>query len=112
MFLSKIQKIMTNHIKSRPDAETVIPKLQEALEENLKDLINVQWIRNGSWPTLGEAVDQDRRIFVFARQTGDLVHVDDESRLFVDEIKVKDGSEVQRPEASKSVTVLSTFESM
>ena len=65
---------------SRPDGRTVIPELQRALEENVKDQINVQWIRNKSWPTLEEAVQQDRRIFVFVRQDSDLVNLDVEFR--------------------------------
>jgi hypothetical protein len=61
--------------------------LVTVLEENLKDLINVQFIRNGSWPTIGESVEQDRRIFVIIRQDNTPVEVDDGERLFVGEIQ-------------------------
>ena len=97
---------------SRPDAKTVIPKLQSELKSILDDQINKVWITNGSWPTLGEAVDQNRRIFVLIREENPDPdsEPEHEPRNFIREMQVKNGKPVPI-ETPRAIRILTTFTS-
>ena len=94
----------------RPNTETVIPELQSALNEVLNKETNTQWLQKGSWPTLGEAIDEKKRIFVIVRETGS--SIPDGSKSFIPEIQIKDGTTTNHVQGEKAITVLSTFKSM
>jgi hypothetical protein len=83
----KISVNCDHNIDPRPDETTVIPKLELALKDHLGDLLNVQWIRNGSWPTLGEAVRQDKRVFAVIREKEPVDPDDDIHHVFIREIQ-------------------------
>ena len=101
----------TRFFFSRPDAKTVIPKLQLELKTILDDQINKNWITNGSWPTLEEAVDENRRIFVVIREENPEPDSELETRNFIREMQVKDGKPVPA-ETSGAIRILTTFTSM
>jgi len=69
-----------------------IPRLMEELRETFPRegrtvKMNTNFKENGSWPTLGQAVDSNERIFVFIRDTIGVIEEDDLE--FVNEINVK-----------------------
>ena len=95
---------------TRPDEATVLPKLNASLSEVLAGLINRQWIQNGSWPTIGEAVKSNERIFAIIRTE---FPFDESAALFIPEIQVRDGKPGRSKNGNeKAITVLTTFKSM
>ncbi len=78
----------------------------------LGDQINKHWIDNGSWPTLGQAIDQNRRIFVIIREEiPDLCHNSLKHKNFIRELQVKDGKPIP-VEMPGAIRILTTFTSM
>jgi len=79
----------------------------------LDDQINKDWITNGSWSTLGQAVDQNRRIFVIIREENPVPdpESDNEPQNYIGEKQVKDGKPVP-VETRGAIRILTTFTSM
>jgi hypothetical protein len=97
---------------SRPNSETVVPLLQSALSQVLNNQTNTQWLQNGTWPTLEESIDEQKRIYVIVREEeSDLL---DGSKSFIPEIQIKDRQTTQltSDQGHQAIRVLSTFKSM
>ena len=84
--------------------------LQSALDEVFNQQTNTQWLQNGTWPTLGEAIDEKKRTFVIVREDGPVRL--DRSKSYIPEIQIKDGKTTNTIQGEKAITVLSTFKSM
>ena len=70
--------------------------------------INAKFKETGSWPSLGEAVTSNERVFVFVRDTeGALTQHD---TRYVKEIKVKPREEVNLTKGAGEVTILSSYD--
>merc|ERR1712179_247593 len=90
--------------------DSTIPVLVEALktqfEKESGPRMNTAYKVNGTWPTLGEAVKDNARLFVFIR--GDV----DAHQSFVEDIKVKPETlRTSDPRKPGAVKILSSFKS-
>ena len=106
----KIGKNIFLQQKIRPDEASVIPKLATSLSATLGGLLNQHWMLNGSWPTIGEAVESNRRIFAIVRTE---YPVNGSAVGYIPEILIKNDKPVrQKLDGEKAITVLTTFKSM
>ena len=94
--------------------EETIPALLETLKEIFPPVstsvkLNSQYKRTGKWPTLGEAVESNERIFVFIRDTIGAISGNNHPEV-VKEIKVKP-TDIELTSKNRSdATVMSSYE--
>ena len=70
--------------------------------------INVKYKQTGTWPTLGEAVTSNERIFVFIRDSVGAIAQEDTK--FVKEIKVKPNDDRDIDKEEDGVTIMTSYE--
>ena len=70
--------------------------------------INVKYKQTGTWPTLGEAVSSNERIFVFIRDS--VGAIAEEDTEFVKEIKVKPGYDRDIDREEGAATIMTSYE--
>ncbi len=95
----------TNEAESFSSLDQVLQKIFASFPNSVA--LSDTFKRFGSWPTLGEAVEQNKRIFVFSRST----LVDSDGNLeMVKELQVEEETP-WRPREEAAVSILSTYNS-
>ena len=103
--------VVLNFGNMKYPGETV-PALLETLTESFPSQstsvkLNAKFKETGSWPSLGEAVSANERVFVFVRDTvGALTELDTQ---YVKEIKVKPRETFNMTTGPGEVTVMSSY---
>ena len=105
------REVAVLYFGSIEEEATAYPLLREALRRvfSVGSVgLNTRYKKTGVWPTLGQAVDHNKRVFVFART--DLVDENDDEVMKEIQVEAGDQGKAVGSKAGEA-TILSTFKS-